>query len=353
MPANGKNAKRPGVHFVCCGGPKIGLGHVYRCIHLANALRARGVATHLFVNPDHRVAGLVASHRLRHSIVPIGKVSALAGNEHNPVCVLDCNRFSRSFLRAIRKRAIVVNLAVQSWPKWYADININRTAVIDVNATRPADANKNTLNLQGPRYTIISERFRAVRQRRVRKQVRTVLICLSAGSYATAVNKVIRAFELVPGPLHMRVILGRGLDDARGVRQCARRSRHDVAVYHDVSDIADKMRDADLAVTFPGLTAYECLCVGVPTVLIAPTLFHLSIARELHDLGCAVNAGLLSKLRTRQLGSRLAALVADATTRAELHRRAKRTVDGKGLNRAVGVILKALKNGRARKGNTE
>lgn len=343
MRARGKNAERPDVYFVCYGGPRIGLGHVSRCVHLARALKARGVTTHLFVNPDRRITGMVRRGGLSYSTAPVGRLPALPVGTGRAVCILDYNNFGRSFLQGMRGRATVVNLAPQKLPKWYADININATAVND--GRRPPDANTGALNLRGPRYAVVSERFRAVRQRRIRRKVGTALICLGGGSYVTAAGKIIRAFELVHHRLRLVVVLGRAVGDIGAVREYAKRSRHDVGICRDITDIELKMQSADLAITFPGVTAYECLCVGLPTLLIAPTPFHMKIIRELRQLRCAVNAGHLSRLVPRKLGRRIAALTSDPAERAALHGHAKRAVDGKGLDRAAAAVMKAMNHG--------
>ncbi|MCC7477705.1 hypothetical protein IT575_04525 [bacterium] len=108
----------------------------------------------------------------------------------------------------------------------------------------------------------------------------------------------------------------------------------------------DYLSAADLLVCAGGLTAYEAAFLGVPSVVLALNQHQLETARKLESAGCCFAPGLSDEIRWEALGHSLAQLIHNPVLRSEMSRKGQGICDGRGLLRTMGLLLD-LVDGRA------
>ena len=96
--------------------------------------------------------------------------------------------------------------------------------------------------------------------------------------------------------------------------------------------MVDVLQDADLVVTAAGQTMLETLCVGTPCVATAV------VDNQRAQLDLLARAGGVRAAQPAGIGEAVAALVADATARAQLAAAGRELVDGFGALRVAGLI---------------
>ena len=95
---------------------------------------------------------------------------------------------------------------------------------------------------------------------------------------------------------------------------------------------------SDLAITGGGLTKYETAVTGTPSVIISQVAHQAELAKEFEREGTALHLGLGSKVGEEDIAQAVERLLRDDALRAEMSKRGKRLVDGKGIERIISEI---------------
>jgi spore coat polysaccharide biosynthesis predicted glycosyltransferase SpsG len=113
-----------------------------------------------------------------------------------------------------------------------------------------------------------------------------------------------------------------------------------VEIHRSVSNMARRMREADIVFTSAGRTTFEVACVGTPAIVIAQNERELShlFATEANGF---LNLGLGTDLDDAAIASSLELLIGDEARRREMQRRLTRTNLTDGLER-VRLLIEGL-----------
>ena len=321
------------VAFVTDAGGEAGLGHVKRCAALADALGARGVVVDTLVAgprepglaavaPDLAVTPLEWWGAPRRVLQAAATVDAF---------VVDSYHADESLFTALRTAALVVaidDLADRPLP---VDVVVNGAWHAERLTYRvPAG----TLTLLGPRYALLDRAFAEAPARATPAQVERVLVTLGGSTPAVdtaAAGRAVR--EAVPGAR---------LDVLGGLVPLDAPTEPGVTRHGAVPSLRPLLLDADLAVTAGGMTLYECLATGTPTVAVCladnqrPNFEHLGAA------------GLIVPAERATLSATVARVASDRGLRERLRAAGRRAIDGGGAARVADEIVRRLAARRAR-----
>jgi UDP-2,4-diacetamido-2,4,6-trideoxy-beta-L-altropyranose hydrolase len=142
----------------------------------------------------------------------------------------------------------------------------------------------------------------------------------------------------VPGPLEILLLVGPANPHRAALERAAGMCPHPVRVASGVTDMAERLAWADLAVSAAGSTVLELARVGTPQLLIvladnqAPG--DAAMARD----GLAVSLGRHESIDAGTVAAAVEALADDAERRQELSRRSREMVDGRGTERVLAAM---------------
>ncbi|HTL46684.1 MAG TPA: hypothetical protein VL688_01340 [Verrucomicrobiae bacterium] len=313
---------KPEVVFRVDAGEGIGLGHLRRCLALAQALKREGAEITLATQRPREISGFVKG---RYPVVTIPKQGL--GREpawfqkkwkHRAPGLLITDRYelTPAYFKALRRfiPAVVMiddEARLASFPV-DGIINYNVHAL-----TLPYQKAHARLWL-GPRYALIHDDFLKWRRKKTSaKACRKLLVSL--GGFAPQ-----KASDKVECALHF-------------LRQSRRLDL--VRLAGKKGSVAGLMAAADMALSAGGVTSYELACLGIPSVLVIRARNQEPIARKFAAYGAAVNAGWLDRLSAARLSSEIEKLMADGKKRARLARKARFLVDGKGAQRLARELM--------------
>lgn len=109
------------------------------------------------------------------------------------------------------------------------------------------------------------------------------------------------------------------------------------AATHSGPGVAEAMYEADILISGAGQVVHEAALVGVPTVVISATMREATHTHLGHDSG-NIFLGQASDVSTMQFLWVVSSLQDDYMLRYEMSERAKKHVDGKGVDRIVHAI---------------
>ena len=346
--------RHPSVLFRCEASPEIGMGHLIRCLALADELdTAHGCQVSFAMNLDATGLALVRKegyplHTPGTSTGPL-RDSWLEGvlREVDPeVLILDVrNGPSTELLSNARAQGrLIVTIDDPESKRLAADL-----------AFYPGTPQAHRLDWSGfagrlfaaPEWAILRRHFRANTAKCDHKPLR-ILITSGGSDPAGLALKAVRAVDRVKEDLEPALMLGAAFCHLGALQELLTGTRKDFRIHTDPADVAGLMSQSDLAVASFGVTAYELAALGVPTVYSCLSDDHSASASVLDSLGVGINTGVHTAAASQDLlTEKISLLVRDRRLRNRMSETATATFDALGASRIGNQIVSRL----AQRGN--
>ena len=344
--------------FRADGSHQLGLGHIRRCLALAQALGERGMKPLFVIRAfDDAVIKLIREAGIGLETIPAsstfdedaaltltiagrGDVSLMVtdlGNSYNLSRLAEYRRYFRALKAADRFMVVLDELiepdfrsGLQVVP-YYGTENIN-------NGSR-----QGVKRLRGPAYFIFRREFmEAATARRVAQpHAGNILVTMGGSDPANLTPRVSRVLAgMSRKPLRLRIVIGRlfAAPARRELEGILEGCPVDYEIIPDSNDMAGLMLWADMAVIAGGLTKYETAITGTPTIIVSPNDHEGEMSTVFARSGAALHAGQGSQISDAQIAAAVARVLDDEALRDEMMRMGRQMVDGKGISRVIAEI---------------
>lgn len=266
-----------------------GLGHLYRSLTLASALRARGKALRFLINDHPFSVDLIRRHGYGVDVVDLGSDN---GWELDWLCVhpevrtwindrLDTTEAHARRLKAAGMRLITF------------DDRGRGAALVDLHIAALAFEDASVLQgrkvLHGVDYLMLDPAL--ARLRRLRSSLKSVLVTMGGSDTWGVTPRVMEA--LLQRGYAATVVLGPAFAHSDAVDALLARLPDGAFTVHrgGVPSLAEEMARHDLAITGGGMTPFQANAVGLPCIVVANEVFEVPVGRMLERLGGSVFAG--------------------------------------------------------------
>lgn len=177
----------------------------------------------------------------------------------------------------------------------------------------------------------------------------TLLVTMGGSDPAGLTLIALQAIENIEGEFRILVVIGGGFMHDFALADWLAKAKRNYEICRNVTDVAELMEKADLAVASFGVTAYELAAMGVPAIYLSLTHDHEESAELFSKSGIAINLGCCEKVRASEIVGILRKLLANHEQRFAFARRARLLVDGIGANRIAELIVnKVITSGHTR-----
>jgi UDP-2,4-diacetamido-2,4,6-trideoxy-beta-L-altropyranose hydrolase len=320
--------------FRVASASEVGGGHVARCRALACEL-ARSQPVTMMLDRD----GLFWRDSLEaNGLAVLSEDDAARGPWAGSL--LDGYRFSLEEARRLKDMApplVVIDDFVS--PPAFADL-----VVCPGGSVGPGRAEQLPMPvLAGPEYALLASEFSAEPAIETRAEARDVLVTFGRRDGGNATCLVLDALELAAADGWMpsiTVILGGTAPHLEAVRQKIAKLGDRAHLLTDVDDMADRLRACDLAIGAGGVSLFERMACGVPSVTVLTADNQEAGATEVARRGATLLAGARDELSPEGLSDNLKQLSRNANMRAAMAEAARRTVDGRGAERVARRMVK-------------
>jgi spore coat polysaccharide biosynthesis predicted glycosyltransferase SpsG len=311
------------------GGPAIGLGHLVRCLALAEALAARG----------HRCRFAGAAPDFIATQLPGGAPLALPGGGadwnvagfRELVAGADLLVTDNYGIDAVwQRQSPTAVLAVTDPP--FLDVEC-QMMVLPTTFAPPAGHDDALL---APKHCLIRREF-AMRHRAPKRGLR-LLVNAGGGEDAGLTERVVGALASYPAlaGVAATVVLGAVPAERRDRIYKGLRALPNARLLERVEDMAAVIDDHDVAVGAPGGGALERACLGLAQILVPIADNQAALGTALVDRGAAVL--LPAGAGVPAIADAIRRVAADAALRHGLADRAFALIDGRGAERVADAI---------------
>lgn len=290
---------------------EIGLGHASRCLALAHALRSRDVqvfalcheVTEWFVESFLEIGCSIVGLLSRDDPDEVvTQMSRIRGPKESIVLLIDLYALDAAW-EAVVLRAVdrLVVLEDRPFRRHEAGILVDPGADENRVGRYEALVPERTQIVAGRDFVLIHPRYVELRSVvSVREgPVRRVLVQLGSDRSDLVLRVLAALDEVAAGDLLVNVVLASdhpNLDVARGL--CASRGW---AIDSDIREMWNLYSTVDLAIAAPGVSIWERMCLGVPSVVIGTTELHRDAYIDLRESGAITWLGHATELEDDQL----------------------------------------------------
>ncbi len=332
--------------FRCDGDEFVGMGHVVRCLALAEEFRdVHGCAVMFAV-----ASGPVGADKIREAGFLVwekpGDVDEASwmeerlAEERPHALIMDFRTdLPRSAVRAWKENGIqVATLDDPSERRLEADLAFYPPV--------PQVREMDWADFQGDLYVgwewVVLRRQFSRRFHRPRNPVPVILVTMGGSDPKGLTLFAVEALERIRDEFRAVVLLGPGFTAHEELQRLTCRASHTYEVVENVSEVAALMARADLAIASFGVTAYELAAVGVPSVLLCLTDDHARSAEGLADIGAATTLGRYDLVSSEYLSGVIDRLLHELSSPTGTRNRSSRLRPQNGTHNISAMILKAI-----------
>jgi spore coat polysaccharide biosynthesis predicted glycosyltransferase SpsG/CMP-N-acetylneuraminic acid synthetase len=339
--------RQPRVLFRVDGGASVGMGHVFRSLAIAEALRRLSRADVAFLMSADHTEGLVTVSRAGYAVRVVGDRKEETYLDHirdfaPAILINDLPSLDRAYLTALsRLGATTVNLVDTiddlETTEHYAQVIVS---VMNQDRETPEGF------YGGPAYAILREHFRG-REKEVRDTPRLVLLSFGGSDPQGLTLKAARALQGLAPAVEVVAVAGPAFSFRKEFEAlCATLPRRIPLINEAGGHIAELMLEADVMVGSGGMSVYEIAALGTPGVILGQNAREDARMREFAAHGTVEYLGLGTEVEEAALAEAVRALLGDGARRRAMSSRGRALVDGFGATRAAEVVLE--RRGRPR-----
>ncbi len=330
------------VLIITIGGHEIGMGHVMRCLSLANLLRSEKASVSFCLKNgyDSEECLSTVSNKVKSEGFYVryleDKIDKIFDEERPDVLFIDFpHHVSRSEYGDNAKKRGIANIVFDDMllNGETADVVINPSLVI----TKQPRVNSQSF-YTGGEYTVINGSFhdKPFHLRKIRKDVKNILITMGGSDPTRQTEKILSSLIENNIDANIDVVIGMAYKGKFTVHSSQ------FTVHHDVKNMAELMAKADMAFVAGGITLYEAASIGLPVIVIAQDKYQEMAAMEFQKRGFGEYLGFFSDVTKDMVSESFKELLNDYDRRKKMSDIGRKIVDGKGVYRVAEIIKNTL-----------
>lgn len=339
---------------------KIGMGHVMRCLSVADALVKRGEEV-LFVTADDTPVPLLTKkgipYRVLHtdyadmeaelpklwnalSELPQGSGAALL--QRNTSILVDSYYVTEKYLAALKSRITTIymdDIYAFSYP---VDMLINYNIYGEEMGYEKDAAFADTKLLLGTEYVPLREEFSAAEQQRTAANCGILITTGGSDSFNLAGQLLMEAMKYDALKEKEYHVVSGSLNPHIGELQALAQKHENIHIHCNVTNMAELMAESEVALSAGGSTLYELCAMGVPVIAFSFAENQERLVQTFVKRGIAQYGGNYRTDGNKMIQNTIAGLetlLEDENLRTEYRKKARTLVDGKGADRIAEAIL--------------
>jgi len=331
-------------------GVRMGTGHVMRCLALAQAWQNAGGEV-VFAMAESSPA---IESRLRGERIQLAPIQTSPGSLQDSLrmgelalyyrpdwVVVDGYQFGVRYQVSIRStgcKVLVVDDDGACGPVG-ADVVLNQN--LHAREDLYPNLQKETDLLLGPKFAMLRREFGCWRgwQRAIARVGRKILVTMGgsdAENFSARVCEALR--DLRCEGIEIRIVAGSSNPHVDSLREVAAKWDGAIRVEQNVSDMAEVMAWADVAISAAGSTCWEICMLGLPSVLLVLAENQRPVAQELSNMGVAIHCFSEEQTWNATICESVRRLLLRSDDRKKMSESGRELVDGLGAERVVAAL---------------
>jgi UDP-2,4-diacetamido-2,4,6-trideoxy-beta-L-altropyranose hydrolase len=292
--------------FRCDGSVKLGMGHVVRCLALADHL-----------SDNHNCTIQFAMRQFDLGIIKIKEsYPVMESNEnyfHYEEWLTDCveksdahvlimdmrDGLTRVELNSIKKETGIKVVTIDDPEDKRLEADLAFYPPVPQLTKLAWDGFKGVLYV-GWEYVILRKEF-SFQYDKINSLVPTILVAMGGTDEKNMTEFIIQSLNSVNNNFEAKIIVGSGYPYLKQLKKKLKDVNFKFELFHNPKNIAGVMSQADCAIISFGQTAYELAALRVPSLYLCLTEDHLSSSQLFVNHGVGVSLGLFAQKSDSEL----------------------------------------------------
>lgn len=321
--------KRKNIVFVVSGYNKIGFGHIYRALLLANNITNHNIK--FLVTKDskegfEKIQQFTYESHFQKNENILDDILGLKAD----VIINDILDTNAEYISALKENNIkVINFEDLGSGSDKADVVINALY---------SASNKNPNTYWGSNYFCARDEFIISKPKIVQENVKNILITFGGTDPNNLTLKVLNSIYeyCMQNSINIDVVLGLGYENTDSLNKF-----ENINIYRDIKSMSDFMEKADLIFTACGRTVYETACIGTPCIVMAQNERELTHQFASNENGFK-NLGLGIKISEKEIKKTTISIIKDYKKRLEMNKKMLSKDLKNGINRTIELIQNTI-----------
>ncbi len=328
------------IGFYTWGDAMMGMGHIFRCLTLADEIRRQRPDARVVFELQDRQPGVDTVRAKGHEV----RIWPDDAKSQGPWDILIVDQLSTDpqILQGLRQSCrCLVTLDDAGPGHWGAHLSIS--TLYGCQVTRPPD--NDTLSLGGLPYTLINPVFTA-QAYDVRNSLRHIFLTQGGSDTWNMLSTLVRAMDswLAQHPdVTLHVHTGPAFAHHDDLHHAIATSQGTIVQHSRIDDLPGLMSQMDLAIAAGGVMTLELLAVGVPCITVTAEEKELETVSALAQQGFVHNLGFTDQSLPERLIEALQRCT-DWDYRRQASALTRQVLDGKGAYRIIDQSLKIFKS---------
>ena len=196
----------------------------------------------------------------------------------------------------------------------------------------------------GPGYALLRRGFAKQRQESMQRrqkcsEVSRLVISFGASDIHNLTLAALQATSLLKFKGSIDVVLGGGNKNVSKIETLISHMDADVVIHHDVANMEELMKQADLAIGGGGISAWERCTLALPALVVLEADNQLANVRGLQEAGAAQYMGLATEVNSKIIAEYLNDTLVDQSRLERMSVAAANLCDGNGVSRVIHRLL--------------
>ncbi|PIS09211.1 UDP-2,4-diacetamido-2,4,6-trideoxy-beta-L-altropyranose hydrolase [Candidatus Beckwithbacteria bacterium CG10_big_fil_rev_8_21_14_0_10_34_10] len=323
-------------------GKNIGSGHITRCIALSQAFIEKGLYPYFVINGDNSVKDLFKDKKYiifnwleeRKRLFNLIKTS--------DIVIIDSYLADNTLYKGISENAkLCVYIDDNKRIDYPKGILVNG-GIYSLKLKYPKK--RNLIYLLGFQYTILRKEFWYVGKKKVKKNIKDVMITFGGADTKNITTKVLRLLTNEFPNFNKKVVIGKWFRNFNLIKK-QKDERTEFIEWADANKMKELMMKSDIVVSAGGQALFEFAQVGLPVIIIAANdKNQLKNINEWKKTGFIEYAGLWKDKNLENSLLNKINFVNNYNTRLQMSYNGKRILKKNGSLNVVSKILQELTN---------
>jgi spore coat polysaccharide biosynthesis protein SpsF len=172
-----------------------------------------------------------------------------------------------------------------------------------------------------------------------------ILVTMGGSDPQGMTIKAVKALEMLEEDFEVVVVLGAGFQHKKELGKLLSGCKRRFNVRENVQDMAELMSQSDLAVASFGMTAYELAAMGVPAIYLCLTEDHAESVSAFVEAGTAISLGMFTHVNTEMIAKGISNILNNKSLLARLADTARKYIDGQGVARISRLMIERFETG--------
>jgi spore coat polysaccharide biosynthesis predicted glycosyltransferase SpsG len=308
------------IAFITEASTKIGYGHLYRSIALAQEFISKNLEIDFFCDGKTAIE-IIKKYLPKTNIYQTSELSLII-QEYN-LLIIDVYKSSWSTYEWLTqlsdlKTASIIDYAFKEYSiptDFIFQIGFQEYSFKET--SHQNENGKISKVYSGNDFFIFREEFKKARTFEVRKDAKKILVSMGGSDPYKLTELVSESLVEIHKPLIITLILGAEINEKRlsTINSVLSKSEHEIRILQNISNIVKVMENNDLAIINGGNTRFELALIGLPFISISFNDKQNNIAFFLQKHGIGHNLGIYEMLNKETIAKATEELIDNYTDR--------------------------------------